>query len=46
MHKPAVALGLWNAPCRLTVTGGVAGRVWQSVQASYWAFKGFCGLDA
>ena len=35
----------WKAACNLVVTGGVAGLVWQSVQASCGAFSGFCGFD-
>ena len=46
MQSPAVAVGLWKAACNLVVTGGVAGLVWQSVQASCGDFGGFCGLDA
>src|ERR1035438_5677215 len=46
MHNPAVAVGLWNAAWRLTVTGGVGGLVWQSVQACCGNVRGFAEFEA
>ena len=46
MHSPAEAVGLWKAACKLVVTGGVGGLVWQSVQASCGTFNGLAEFEA